>query len=81
MEIIDKYLLAVCNPYSDTVAEKLGLSSNGRSQLMDDRRKDSRQYMLISVAAKDGQILTYSIISEQGARDTEGPHFKAIVNH
>lgn len=80
-EKIEKYLLAVCNPLSDAVAEQIGLSSNGRRQLMDERRKDTRQYMLIAVSSLDGQILNYSLVSEQGARDTEGPHFKAIINH
>ena len=80
-EEIHKYLLAVCNPLSDAVAEKIGLSSNGRDQLMDERRKDTRQYLLIAVSSLDGQILTHSIVSEMGARNTEGPHFKAIINH
>lgn len=79
-EEIHKYLLAVCNPLSLAVAEKIGLSQNGKDQLMDERRKERRQYMLIAVSSLDGQILTHSIVSEQGSRDTEGPHFKAIVN-
>ena len=80
-EEIHKYLLAVCNPLSDAVAKEIGLSSNGRSQLMDERRKDSRQYLLIAVSSLDGQILNHIIVSEFAARTTEGPHFKAIINH
>ena len=47
---------------------------------MDESRKDSRQYMLVAIVKETGRIIT-NIVSEQGARDTEGPHFKAIINH
>jgi len=80
-ENIDHYLLAVCNPLSLAVAESIGLSQNGKGQLMDKRREGSRQYMLIFVSSVDGQILSYRWATEQDARELEDASFKAIINH